>query len=228
VKKMTNKNGMHLVNSKRRSAGFTLIELLVVIAIIALLVSILLPSLNKAKELARSAVCMSNLRSLMIGEMLYIEDDEQMIYTPPWYPDPAVTRGIPGYKWWVLALEPYCGDPWDLDNSMYVCPTLGREGAMWCTANGLGFFFNEPDAGLMGYAINGWLGAVSPSMGMDDIPNPAEDILFGDVGVDWVMWFYSTNFSVGYIHNDNANVAFFDGHVGTEPQFVLEESLRLD
>jgi prepilin-type N-terminal cleavage/methylation domain-containing protein/prepilin-type processing-associated H-X9-DG protein len=50
-----------------RRAGFTLIELLVVIAIIALLVSILLPSLNAAKELARSSVCLSHLRGAGIG-----------------------------------------------------------------------------------------------------------------------------------------------------------------
>ena len=54
--------------------GFTLIELLVVIAIIALLVSILMPSLNKAKQLARGVVCQSNLRNLHMGTVLYSEE----------------------------------------------------------------------------------------------------------------------------------------------------------
>ena len=54
--------------------GFTLIELLVVIAIISLLVSILLPSLQRAKELAQSAVCMSQLRHSGSTLLLYAED----------------------------------------------------------------------------------------------------------------------------------------------------------
>jgi prepilin-type N-terminal cleavage/methylation domain-containing protein/prepilin-type processing-associated H-X9-DG protein len=236
VKKKTNKIGMRLVNrNPRRGVGFTLIELLVVIAIIALLVSILLPSLNKAKELARNAVCLSNLRSLAMGELLYMEDDEQMAITPPHVSrlpvDPTVAHGIPTDIFWVELLEPYCGDPWDFNNSMYVCPTLGREGANWCTANGLGFFFDDPNAGLIGYSINGCLGLfwTGKATRLDEIPDPAQNIIFGDTGNDWVLWYYGDGpmTSVGYIHNDNANVSFFDGHAGTEPQFVLTESLDL-
>ena len=55
----------------KRTKGFTLIELLVVIAIIALLVSILLPSLNRARELAKRAACGMNLNSLGKALMLY-------------------------------------------------------------------------------------------------------------------------------------------------------------
>ena len=60
-------------------AGFTLIELLVVIAIISLLVSILLPSLQKAKLLAREIVCMANLRSMHWAWTLYLEDSRQVL-----------------------------------------------------------------------------------------------------------------------------------------------------
>ncbi len=55
----------------KKKKGFTLIELLVVIAIISLLVSILLPSLQKAKELAKTAVCMTNHKQLAGGVQMY-------------------------------------------------------------------------------------------------------------------------------------------------------------
>jgi len=62
-----------------KSVGFTLIELLVVVAIIALLISILLPSLAKAKERARRASCLSNFHQQGVGFSAYSTDNRQVL-----------------------------------------------------------------------------------------------------------------------------------------------------
>mgnify|MGYP001371337880 CR=1 FL=1 len=56
---------------------FTLIELLVVIAIIGILASLLLPSLGKAREKAKLAICTSNLKQLSLAISMYTEDNEE-------------------------------------------------------------------------------------------------------------------------------------------------------
>ena len=61
---------------------FTLIELLVAIGVVAMLVSMLMPSLHKAREAGRGSVCFSNLRQLGMGVMLYADDFDNWL-TPP-------------------------------------------------------------------------------------------------------------------------------------------------
>ncbi len=64
---------------RKEESGFTLIELLVVIAIIALLMSVLLPSLNKARRQTKRAVCLSNMKQLVLGWLQYAEHHDGRI-----------------------------------------------------------------------------------------------------------------------------------------------------
>jgi len=100
-----------------RKRGFTLVELLVVIGIIAVLVGILLPTLSRARESANRAACLSNLRQLTTGWIMYAQENKGSLVwagtddTSQETPPPAF--GTPNFAkvGWVLDLPSTAGTP---------------------------------------------------------------------------------------------------------------------
>ena len=72
--------------TRQNTSGFTLIELLVTIAVVALLVSLLLPSLSGARRAARKLLCMNNLRQFAAADTLYLNDHRRFPLMSPFVP----------------------------------------------------------------------------------------------------------------------------------------------
>jgi len=98
-----------------RKDGFTLIELLVVIAIISILAAILFPVFARARENARKAACMSNLKQIGLGMMMYIQDFDETfpVAYQSWVPTDRM--------YWYQILDPYIKN-----QQVFVCPTAGQ------------------------------------------------------------------------------------------------------
>jgi prepilin-type N-terminal cleavage/methylation domain-containing protein/prepilin-type processing-associated H-X9-DG protein len=104
------------MRSRRITRAFTLIELLVVIAIIAILAAILFPVFAQAREKARQASCLSNLRQLGTAGMMYQQDYDGM-FTPP-FKYYAGQGNVSRLYWWDDLLQPYCKN-----KNVTLCPS---------------------------------------------------------------------------------------------------------
>ena len=109
-----------------KNKAFTLIELLVVIAIIAILASMLLPALGKAKEKGKQIYCTNNLKTLGTAASMYSNDHSDFYVMR----NGAVIRALyPGSSWWMLcgswyqSLYPYI----DKNLNAYVCKSITPE-----------------------------------------------------------------------------------------------------
>ena len=108
----------------KRSSGFTLIELLVVIAIISLLVSILLPSLNRAKDLAKAAICLGNVRNTVQISLMYASEHNQRF--PPSHDPGGQANSAWKHPWngqgWMMPLYP----DFVTNRAIWSCPMMAE------------------------------------------------------------------------------------------------------
>ena len=195
----------------RTGKGFTLIELLVVIAIIAILAAILFPVFARARDKARQTACLSNLKQITLGTLMYAQDYDEVL--PPCYYKQTTTVHYPGggthseNKVWPLFAYPYV-----MNIDIFNCPSYSYRWTGNYTAR-------------QAYGINRHLSrAHSGSRSLAEIVRPADTILLTENYDEGNSQSYYTQrriqvHSSGNIrhiipdrHSGGANIGFCDGH----------------
>lgn len=108
-----------------KKGGFTLVEFLVVIAVIATLAGMFLPSLTQAREKARVANCINNLKQMGLVLMMYANDHDGLI----------MGGDTSGKYWWMDGIDLYSGGKGYANNKIFYCPSdpnwRANGGSLW-------------------------------------------------------------------------------------------------
>jgi len=149
--------------------GFTLIEFLVVIAIIAILAALLLPALSKAKATGQSTACLSNLKQLQAGYLMYPDDNAG--YLPV---DKAITVALGDIAnqagSWVIGNAQLDANPTNIQNGT-IFRYVGALDVYHCPADKSTVTKQPGLTRLRSYSLSGWLNCYFTAYGEDLDPN---------------------------------------------------------
>lgn len=201
--------------------GFTLIELLVVIAIIAILAAILFPVFARAREKARQSACLSNVKQLGLGMLMYVQDYDERF--PDWmaWEGGNAAQPLAQFKRWYGKIEPYVKN-----RQLHSCPSWSGSSSGWYRwpgwsgvqmnygMGGLAPNGGTPPAGRAGYALGEFNYPVYSVMIADcRHVNTAND--YGRIGwarVCRARCTTSNRKEDNTVHNGGSNICHVDGH----------------